>query len=56
MGPIANGGVRVLNEALIREFRIAANEVARVATAEADELQRRERAYRGDRGPVEVSA
>src|SRR2546425_12334298 len=51
MGAIATGGVRVLNERLIREARIPASMVEAVAAAEARELARREREYRGDRPP-----
>jgi predicted phosphoribosyltransferase len=54
MGAIATGGVRVLNERLIREAGIPASVVEAVAAAEARELARREREYRGDRPPPDV--
>jgi len=55
MGAIASGGVRFLNEPLIRELGVRDDELERVTAAEAEELTRRERAYRGDRGPIDVT-
>lgn len=49
MGALASGGVRVLDEELIRIARVSPAEVSRVTTAEQAELERRERRYRGDR-------
>jgi putative phosphoribosyl transferase len=54
MGAIASGGVRVLNEDVLRAMPDAAAMVARVTTQETQELERRERDYRGDRPPPEV--
>ena len=55
MGAIASGGVRVLNDAVLADLGIDDDAVARAVAAENAELTRRERAYRGDRGPVEVT-
>ena len=55
MGAIATGGVRVLNEDVVRGLRIPPEVIDRVAAAERAELERRERAYRGDRPPPEVA-
>lgn len=49
MGAIASGGVRVLNDSVIRELRISDEQMERVASEEFRELKRRESAYRGDR-------
>ena len=49
MGAIASGGTRVLNEQLVRELRLGDDLIERVAAREREELERRERAYRGDR-------
>jgi putative phosphoribosyl transferase len=49
MGAIATGGVRVLNEEVIRMLSVPDDTIARVAAQEQEELVRRERAYRGDR-------
>ena len=49
MGALASGGVRVLDEELIRVARVSPAEVSRVTAAEQAELERRERRYRGDR-------
>ena len=51
MGAIASGGVQVLNEDVVVAHRLSADTVAAVAGTEAEELARRERAYRGDRPP-----
>lgn len=55
MGAIASGGVRVLNDEVVRELGLDEAAIARAAAAENAELERRERALRGERGPVEVS-
>src|SRR6267378_585485 len=49
MGALASGGVRVLNEDLIRELGIPDRVVDAVTNREQNELDRRERAYRGTR-------
>lgn len=49
MGALASGGVRFLDESLIRSAGVTDAEVARVTAAEQEELERRERLYRGDR-------
>jgi putative phosphoribosyl transferase len=49
MGALASGGVRILDENLIRVARVSEDEIARVTAAEQSELERRERLYRGDR-------
>lgn len=51
MGAIASGGVRVMNEALVRSLGLTPGEVERVALAEGRELERRARAFRGGRPP-----
>jgi putative phosphoribosyl transferase len=54
MGAIASGGVRVLNEDIVRALRIPADLIEAVAAGEQEELGRRQRIYRGDRPPPEV--
>lgn len=54
MGAIASGGVRVLNEQVMRMVEIDEATIARVAAEEQRELERRERAYRGDRPLLDV--
>jgi putative phosphoribosyl transferase len=54
IGAIASGGVRVLNDDLVRYLGLDAHVIDRIATREARELARREREYRGDRPPVDV--
>jgi predicted phosphoribosyltransferase len=49
MGAIASGGVRVLNDDVIRQLHVPPSAVEAVARAEQQELERRERAYRGAR-------
>jgi putative phosphoribosyl transferase len=55
MGAIASGGIRVLNEDVLRAMPHAAARVAAVTTEETQEVERRERDYRQDRPPPEVS-
>jgi len=49
MGALASGGVRVLDDDLIRVARVSDEDIRRVTAAEQAELERRERQYRGDR-------
>jgi putative phosphoribosyl transferase len=49
MGAIASGGVRVLNTEVVRTLGITPAEIAEAAAREADELRRREEAYRDGR-------
>jgi putative phosphoribosyl transferase len=48
MGAIASGGVRVVNEQVTTMLHVPDDAIARVAAVEQQELERRERAYRGD--------
>jgi predicted phosphoribosyltransferase len=54
MGAIATGGVRVLNEDVVRALNIPDEVIDLVAAEEQQELERRERAYRDDRPLPEV--
>jgi predicted phosphoribosyltransferase len=54
MGAIAPGGVRVLNEEVVRALDIPDEVVDLVAEEEERELKRREREYRDGRPPVNV--
>jgi putative phosphoribosyl transferase len=49
MGAIASGGVRVLNDEVIRMLNVPQPMIDRVAEKEQAEMERRERAFRGDR-------
>src|SRR4051794_29090547 len=54
MGALATGGVRLLNDEVVRALKIPATVIDAVAADEGSELLRRERAYRGDRPPPDV--
>jgi predicted phosphoribosyltransferase len=54
MGAIASGGVSVLNDDVVREAGISADEIREVAAIEQRELDRRERAYRGHAVPLSL--
>jgi putative phosphoribosyl transferase len=49
MGAIASGGVRVLNEDIVRSLNISEAAINQVAQKEQQELERREHLYRGNR-------
>jgi predicted phosphoribosyltransferase len=53
-GALATGGVRVLNEEVVRRLGIPPHVITAVTVAERKELQRRRRAYRGHRRPPPV--
>jgi predicted phosphoribosyltransferase len=55
MGAIASGGVRVHNEEVVRKLHIDDATIQRVAEVEQQELARRERSYRGQRPPPDLT-
>src|ERR1700704_5153030 len=55
MGAIASGGTQVLNESVVKQLRISAEDIEKVSARERQELERRERAFRHGREPVPVS-
>lgn len=54
MGALATGGIRVLNEEVVRGLSIPEAVIDTVAARESEELARRERLYRGDRPALDV--
>lgn len=54
MGAIATGGVVVLNHDVVDTLGVPQQIIDRVAGAERRELERRDRAYRGDRPPPDA--
>jgi len=54
LGAVAPG-VRVLDERLIRDLRVSRDYLEREVAAQEQEIERRAEAYRGGRGPVELS-
>lgn len=55
MGAIASGNIRVLNEDVIRSFRIPQTEIDESTANELRELERRERIYRKNRLMPKIS-
>ncbi|MBF2002565.1 MAG: phosphoribosyltransferase [Synechococcales cyanobacterium C42_A2020_086] len=51
MGAIASGGVLILNNEVLRALHISRQTLLKVAALERQELERRDRTYRGDRPP-----
>jgi putative phosphoribosyl transferase len=54
MGAIASGGVRVLNREVLDYLPVSQRMIDAVAEREQQELERREREYRGARPPLDV--
>jgi putative phosphoribosyl transferase len=54
IGAIATGGVRVLNDDLMEHLGLDEHDLEALTRRERRELERRERAYRGDRAPPDV--
>ncbi len=54
LGAIASGGVRVLNDDVVRRLGLSTEAINQVAAHEQHEVERRERLYRGDRPAYEV--
>jgi putative phosphoribosyl transferase len=55
LGAIASGGVRVLDRDLVRALGIPSSTIEGLAKREQEELERRERLYRGDRLPPDLT-
>jgi predicted phosphoribosyltransferase len=55
MGAVATGGVRVLNDEIVRGLGISEHEIDAAVARELQELARRERLYRGARPPPDVA-
>lgn len=56
MGAIASGGVRVMNEELVRRMGVSDETIERVAEEEREKLEERERIYRGARPGVDLES
>ncbi len=54
-GAIGEGGVQILDHSIIRRAGVSSSAVADVTAREQVELERRIRAYRGDRHPVDIA-
>ena len=54
MGAIAAGGMRILNEDVVREIGITSEQIDLVAAEEQRELERRARTYRDDAPPPDL--
>jgi len=54
MGAIASGDVRVLNHDVLQAVGVPEHELDGVTARELETLEARERAYRGDRDPIEL--
>lgn len=55
MGAIASGGVRVLNDEVLRYVPVSQRMIDMVAEREGLELERREKSYRGNRPALDVA-
>jgi putative phosphoribosyl transferase len=55
MGAIASGGLLVFDQQLIGSLGISDSEIQRAVAAELRELERREAAYRGGRGALDLA-
>src|SRR4051794_30789207 len=55
LGAIASGGIRVLNRQIVDALALRPERIEAIAAAEQRELERREREYRGDRPPPDVT-
>jgi putative phosphoribosyl transferase len=54
MGAIASGGIRILNPDVIDHLHVPSQVIESVAADEQQELERRERIYRGGVAPLEI--
>ena len=54
MGALASGGIRVVNDDVVKELGISRSILDQAAAREEKELARREKLYRGERPPPEI--
>ena len=54
MGAIALGGIRVINQELVNSLKISETQIEAVIKEEQEELERRDRLYRGNRPMPEI--
>jgi len=54
-GAVASGGVRVLNEVLLRKISLSTTVIEQITARERIELGRREELYRGKRPPAKLA-
>lgn len=54
IGAIASGGAQVLNGETVEPLKISDTTIETIAARERVELERRERLYRGNEGPIEL--
>ena len=54
MGAVASGGVRVLNEEILRQIRVSQEQVDRITEEQRREVREREKRFRGDVEAPEV--
>lgn len=55
MGALAGGGVRVLDDSIIRMAGVSEGDIERITALESTELARREKQYRDDRPPPNIA-
>jgi predicted phosphoribosyltransferase len=55
MGAVASGGVRILNDDVLQRGHVSAAVLAEVTARERAAVESRERAYRGDRPPPDLT-
>jgi putative phosphoribosyl transferase len=55
IGAIATGGVQLIAPNVARDLNISHHQIEEIAARERLELERREKAYRGERPPVDVA-
>ena len=55
MGAIATGGIRILNKDVVQFLDISDEVIDEITTQEIQELERRERLYRGERPAYDIS-
>ena len=55
VGAIASGGVRVMNEDVVRGLGLSESRIEQIAAREQAQLERREQLYRGHTAPVELA-
>ncbi|GAB4249874.1 MAG: phosphoribosyltransferase [Thermoleophilia bacterium] len=54
MGAVASGGTRVLNQEVLSYVRVPREEIELATRRELEEVERREKLYRGDRPPPKI--
>ncbi len=55
MGAVASGGIRIVNDSIVRELGMPGDVIDAITRRELQEIERREKLYRGQAAPADIN-